>query len=237
MPNENGYSTGMVVVAHADDAEFGCSGTVAKWCKQGMEFTYVLCTDGSKGSDDPNMTSQMLSEIRQKEQRDACRVLGVKEVAFLGYPDAMLEPSLALRRDITRQIRKYKPEVVICQSPIRGFVGRGYLSHPDHIAAGEATLSAVFPSARDRLTYPELLNEGFTPHKVQEVLIMGWDRSDVNRWVELALADVTIATEALKQHVSQINNPSIEEMMLKGRARAGLAGGMPYAEAFRSILL
>ena len=237
MPNDNGYSRGMVVVAHADDAEFGCSGTVAKWCKDGMEFTYVLCTDGSKGSDDPNMTSEILTEIREKEQRDACRVLGVKQVVFLGYPDAMLEPSLALRRDITREIRKYKPDVIICQSPIRGFVGRGYLSHPDHIAAGEATLSAVFPAARDRLTYPELLNKGLNPHKVHEVLIMGWDRSDVNKWVELALSDIKVATEALKQHVSQLTNPSVEEMMRKGRARAGLAGGMPYAEAFKSIVL
>lgn len=237
MANDNGYSRGMVVVAHADDAEFGCSGTVAKWCKQGMEFTYVLCTDGSKGSDDPEMTSEMLAAIRQREQQNACNVLGVKNLVFLGYPDAMLEATLSVRRDITSAIRKYKPDVIICQSPIRGFIGRGYLSHPDHIAAGEATLSAVFPSSRDRLTFPELLEEGLEPHKVQEVLIMGWDRSDVNKWVELTLDEVKTATQALKQHVSQLSNPAVDDMMLKGRARSGLAAGMEYAEGFRSILL
>ncbi|MQF64818.1 PIG-L family deacetylase [SAR202 cluster bacterium AC-409-J13_OGT_754m] len=237
MPNDSGYSKGMVVVAHADDAEFGCSGTVAKWCNQGMDFTYVLCTDGSKGSDDPGMTSEALAAIRQKEQRNACNVLGVKEVVFLGYPDAMLEASISLRRDITKAIRRYKPDVVICQSPVRSFVGRGYLSHPDHIAAGEATLSAIFPSARDRLTFPELLEEGLEPHKVEEVLIMGWDRSDINKWIELTLEEVKIATKALEQHASQLSNPAVGEMMMKGRARAGLAGGMLYAEAFKSILL
>ena len=154
------YRRGMVVVAHPDDAEWGCSGTVAKWCAEGWEVVYVLCTDGSKGSDDPEMTSEKLVQIRAQEQRDAGKVLGLSQVVFLGYEDSMLEPTLALRRDIAREIRRHRPDVLICNSPVRSLDEHGYVGHPDHFASGEAALSAVFPTARDRLTFPELLEEG-----------------------------------------------------------------------------
>ena len=167
---EQGCRKGMVVFAHADDAEWGCSGTVAKWCAEGWDVVYVVCTDGSKGSADPSMTSITLSQIREQEQRNAGNVLGLQDVVFLNYEDSMLEPSLELRRDITRQIRRYKPDVLICGTPMRRLSYNGYLGHPDHIAAGEAALSAVFPSARDRLTFPELLDEGLEPHNVSEVI-------------------------------------------------------------------
>ena len=163
---EQACRKGMVVFAHADDAEGGCSGTVAKWCAEGWDVVYVVCTDGSKGSANPDMTGRSLTQIREQEQRNAGDVLGLKDVVFLDYEDSMLEPSLELRRDITRQIRLYKPDVVICGTPMRRLSYNGYLGHPDHIAAGEAALSAVFPSARDRLTFPELLDEGLEPHNV-----------------------------------------------------------------------
>jgi len=165
------YSRGMVVVAHADDAEWGCAGTVAKWCAQGWEVVYLLCTDGSKGSSDPEITSGQLVEIRKQEQLDAGKVLGVHQVVFLGYEDSMLEPNLELRRDIAREIRRYRPDVLICTSPQRNLTD-SYMGHPDHFAAGEAALSAAFPAARDRLTFPELLEEGLEPHHVREVWIM-----------------------------------------------------------------
>ena len=119
MSEEQGYSSGMVVIAHADDAEYGCSGTVAKLCAEGWDMTYVLCTDGSKGSADREITESELSEMRRVEQIEAGKVLGLKDVAFLGYPDSYLQPTLEVRRDIAREIRRHKPDVVICQYPMR----------------------------------------------------------------------------------------------------------------------
>ena len=180
---EDSFSRAMVVVAHADDAEWGCSGTVAKWCAQGWEVVYVLCTDGSKGSDDPEITSRELAEIRRQEQLDAGKVLGLHQVVFLGYEDGVLQPNLELRRDITREIRRYRPDVLICMSPTRRLTGTGYIGHPDHHAAGEAALSAVYPSARDRLTFPELLEDGLEPHNVTEVWVM--DHHDADQYVDV----------------------------------------------------
>ena len=151
------FNRGMVIMAHPDDAEWSCSATVAKWCAEGWEVVYILCTDGSKGSSDPEMTSEMLIKVREQEQRDAGKILGLKDIVFLGYPDAYLEPTLALRKDIAREIRRHKPDIVITGSPARDTESGYYLSHPDHFAAAEAALSAVFPTARDRLTFPEFL--------------------------------------------------------------------------------
>ena len=183
MAQEENHKRGMVVVAHPDDAEYGCAGTVAQWCRNGMEVVYVVCTDGSKGSSDPDVTVEHLKRTRRQEQLDACDVLGVKEVVFLDYEDAMLQPTLELRRDITREIRRHKPDVVICQSPTRTLRYHGYVGHPDHYAAGEAAISAIFPAARDRLTFPELLAEGLEPHNVAEVMVMGHDAMRFRRLI------------------------------------------------------
>jgi LmbE family N-acetylglucosaminyl deacetylase len=222
----------MVVVAHADDAEYGCSGTVSKWCKEGMEVVYVLCTDGSKGSSDPEMTPERLVEIRRQEQLAAAKVLGVKDVIFLGYADSMLQPTLELRRDIAGEIRRHKPDILICQSPVRSLNGTGYIGHPDHMAAGEAALSAVFPTARDRMTFPELLEEGLEPHKVREVLVMDHGE-EADKWIDVS-DTIDIATEALKQHVSQVgDNHEGDGWMREWRQRTGQHHGMKYAEAFK----
>lgn len=227
------YRSGMVVVAHADDAEWGCSGTVAKWCREGMDVVYVICTDGSKGSSDPDITSQQLVDIRHKEQEAAARVLGVKQVVFLDYEDSMLQPTLELRRDIAREIRRYRPDVIICSAPQRNLNQKGYVGHPDHLAAGEATLSAVFPASRDRLTFPELLEAGLEPHKIREVLIS--DSENANKWIDVSEV-IEIAINALQQHVSQIGDADVGLGMRRSRARAGEPNGIPYAEAFRSFL-
>lgn len=232
MPKESkSIKRGMVVVAHADDAEWGCSGTVAQWCRQGSEVIYVICTDGSKGSDDPNMTSVNLAAIRKSEQEAAAQTLGVKEVVFLNYEDSHLEPTIALRRDITRQIRKYKPDILICPNPTRVLDRHEYVGHPDHLAAGEATLSAVFPAARDRLTFPELLDEGLEPHRVTELLILE-NGSDANYWVDVT-ETMDTAIEALKQHKSQVDPQQAENNMRRGRGERGKLKGIKYAEAFR----
>ena len=225
----------MVVVAHPDDAEWGCSGTVALWCEDGAEVVYVVCTDGGKGSDDPGMTSTRLSEIRRREQEAACEVLGVREVVFLGYEDSMLEPSLQLRKDITRQIRKFRPDVVITTYPGRTMSVPWYVGHPDHAAAGEATLSAVFPAARDRLTFPDLLEEGLEPHRVREVLIMSEVGEYANEWVDVTASTAT-AIEALNEHRSQVTEDA-EKMMRSWREAMGKPRGIRYAEAYQRFRL
>ena len=231
---EESYRRAMVVVAHADDAEWGCSGTVAKWCAEGWDVVYVLCTDGSKGSADPNMTGGRLAKIRQQEQRSAGKVLGLRDVVFLGYEDSMLEPSLDLRRDIAREIRRYKPDVLICETPVRRLDDVGYLGHPDHLAAGEAAISAVFPAARDRLTFPELLQEGLEPHKVREVWVM--DHHEADNYVDVTQY-IDTAVNALEQHKTQVGDQDVDADMRNWRKHTGEVAGFKYAEAFKRILM
>ena len=231
---QESYRRGMVIFAHADDAEWGCSGTVAKWCADGWQVVYVVCTDGSKGSSDPEMKAGELVRLRQQEQRNAGDVLGLWGVVFLGYEDSMLEPTLALRRDIAREIRRYKPDVVICGSPLRRLSHEGYLGHPDHQAAGEAAMSAVFPSARDRLTFPELLEEGLEPHKVQEVWVM--DHENPDKFVDVS-GHVDVAVKALEQHVTQVNGEDVDTYWKHWRVRDGGKVGFGYAEAFKCFHL
>ena len=232
--SEEPFRRGMVIMAHPDDAEWSCSGTVAKWCAEGWEVVYILCTDGSKGSSDPEMTSEKLVKIREQEQRNAGKILGLKDIVFLGYPDAYLEPTLELRRDIAREIRRYKPDVVICGTASRQLYSN-YLGHPDHFASGEAAMAAVFPTARDRLTFPELLDEGLEPHNVREVWVAGGgDGSD--QFVDVA-EYMDTAVKALKAHVSQVDQENAGEWFRQGRIRTGEKVGMAYAEGFKRIRL
>ena len=231
---ETPYRRGMVVVAHADDAEWGCAGTVAKWCAEGWEVVYVLCTDGGKGSDDPQVTSEELTKIRRQEQLNAGKVLGLREVVFLEYPDSMLQPTLELRRDIAREIRRYRPDVLICMSPVRRLSENGYLGHPDHYAAGEAAMSAVFPTARDRLTFPELLQEGLEPHKVREVWVAEHEEPD--HYVDVSDYMET-AVQALKQHQTQVSEVDADTHMRRWRSSTGEKAGFQYAEAFKRFHL
>jgi LmbE family N-acetylglucosaminyl deacetylase len=236
---EEEFSRGMVVVAHADDAEFGCSGTVAKWCREGWDVVYVLCTDGSKGSGDREITGQELAAIRREEQSNAGKVLGLKAVVFLDNEDSVLRPTLELRKDITREIRRHKPDILVTTYPIRSLDGRGWgIGHPDHMAAGEAAMSAVFPTARDHLSFPELLEEGLEPHKVAEVWVMGHPEPD--HWVDVS-EDVETSIRALFEHTSQLgddrSHEEIDEMMRKGRNNRAIGHGMDYAEAFRRIVI
>lgn len=225
----------MVVVAHADDAEFGCSGTVAKLCAEGWEMVYVMCTDGSKGSSDREITEAELAATRREEQINAGKVLGLKDVVFLDYPDSYLQPTLDLRKDIAREIRRHQPDVVICQYPMRNLDGGFGVGHPDHLAAGEAALSAVFPTARDHMTFPDLLEDGFEPHKVAEAWIMGHPEPD--HYVDIT-DSIDTAIHAIAAHVSQVDGRSAEDMrerMEEWRRRTGVGKGMQFAEAFRKI--
>lgn len=228
---EKPYSRAMVVMAHPDDAEYSCSGTVAKWTSMGWEVVYVLCTDGSKGSDEPGMTTEKLAAIRKQEQLDAAKILGLKDVVFLNYPDSYLTPSLELRKDIARAIRVHRPDILICPNPTRSFDNNFYVGHPDHMAAGEAALAAAYPTSRDRLTYPDLIKVGLEPHKVREVWItMG---AGANHWVELTEEDLKTSLKALKAHTSQVDPENVDSRMREWKARAGSLRGYRYAEAFR----
>jgi LmbE family N-acetylglucosaminyl deacetylase len=221
----------MLIAAHPDDAEFMAAGTVAKWTAGGCDVSYVVITKGDKGSDDPEMTSSRLTEIREAEQRSAAELLGVKRCIFLGYPDGYLQHTLDLRRDLTRVIRQHRPEVVITFDPTTRYLGDYYLNHPDHRAAGDAALDAVFPSARDRLTFPELLVDGLEPHKVREVWLGAADAA--NTWVDIG-PTMALKKEALLRHPSQFDQQSatfIEELARMSGASQGIA----FAESFRRI--
>jgi LmbE family N-acetylglucosaminyl deacetylase len=212
---EQEHKVAMVVVAHADDAEFGCAGTVACWVRDGWDVYYVICTDGGSGGPDEateitREARQHVVETRMREQRAAAEILGVKDVLFLGYPDGELQPTLALRRDIVRLLRKYRPARVICQSPERNWEGELSIpaSHPDHLAAGQAALAAIYPAAQNPWDFAELINEeGLKPHKVSEVYIMSAPRT--NYGMDIAPV-IEQKWQALLAHKSQLGEPSAE---------------------------
>ncbi len=220
----------MVVTPHPDDAEFGVAGTVARWTGEGKDVIYVVCTNGDKGTSDTNMKPDELARIREQEQMAAAKLLGVKEVIFLRYPDQTLEDTSEFRKKIVRLIRMYQPETVVTADPYRR-----YLWHRDHRIAGRVTLDAIFPYARDLYSYPDLLEEGLQPHKVKEVLLWGSEDSNYRSNITDTF-DIKIA--ALRCHKSQISdNPStrLEERM-RERCKM-LAQGEDYelAEAFHRV--
>jgi LmbE family N-acetylglucosaminyl deacetylase len=225
---------GLAVFAHPDDAEFGSAGTTAKMTREGKHFFYAVTTDGSKGSSNPDMTRDDMISLRHKEQQEAAHILGVEEVAFLDFEDSMLEANLAVRRSITAVIRRFKPDVVICQSPVRDLSMGAFVQHPDHLAAGEATLAAVYPCARDRLTFPDLLEQGLEPHAVKELWVVGTNAPD--HYVDIS-ETLDAKIQALKAHFSQIGERPVQDWMRDRARQLGERGGFEFAEAFKRIEL
>jgi LmbE family N-acetylglucosaminyl deacetylase len=227
----------MSIHAHPDDQEFTVAGTLAKWARAGSEIVTVCITSGDAGSNektDPDMAKHKLALIREEEQRNACRVLGVQHVEFLHYPDGVLQPTLELRRDLTRVIRKYKPDVVICGDPTVRFYGNSYMNHPDHRVAADVALDAVFPSAGTRFIFPELLAEGFEPHEVRKVFVHGSEKGET--YIDIsAVLDVKIA--ALKEHQSQLGDWDPSKMIREWAKDEGKMRGLEAAEAFRVMIL
>src|SRR6185503_16894712 len=211
----------LVIFSHPDDAEFSAAAAIAALTRRGVQVDYVVTTDGGKGTEDPAVTPEQLAATRIAEQRAAADVLGVGAIVHLGYPDGYLTPSLDLRRDIVRQIRRFRPDLVIAQNPTRRQDGNPFIGHPDHLATGEATLAAVYPAARDRLNFPELIDEGLEPWKVRQVLVSGVENPnlflDVSSTFEQGL-------EALFCHVSQISDQA--EVEAGARERAAERGQM-----------
>ncbi len=234
-PSE-GVERALVVTAHPDDVDFGAAGTVAAFTGSGIEVAYCIVTDGEAGSDDAAVTPAELARLRRAEQRAAAAEVGVREVTFLGYPDGRVEAGLALRRDVTRVVRAFRPQLVLAPSPERWW-DRIYASHPDHLAAGEAATCAVYPDARNPFAHPELLEERLDPHTVAELWLMA--SPEGNMAVEITgTFEKKIA--ALLRHRSQIKDPDGVVARLRAGAEAAAEhAGMPegaLAEVFRRVL-
>ena len=222
----------LVVTAHPDDSEFGAGGTVAKMVKEGCEVAYVIVTNGNKGSSDRSMTPERLARIREDEQRNAARTLGVERIEFLGYPDGEVEDTRDLRRDVSRELRRWRPDLVICQNPHRTYLLGA--SHRDHRIVGGVALDCIYPLARDHMAFPELL-PAFEPHKVREVYVMQWENPqlvvDISETIEAKI-------KALACHASQFSDFSAVEARVRERSRQlGQAKGYAYAEAFDRIVI
>ena len=228
-PNEelgrDGPLTAMVIVAHPDDAEFLCGGTVAKWCAQGWTVYYVLATSGDKGTHDSALSAQELAALREQEQRAACRVLGVKDVIFLGYPDGFLKPDAELRGEIVRLLRRYRPDVVLTWDGFR----QGF-NHSDHRAVGIAVRDAVYPAVRDHLYYADHAAEGLDAHQVNEMLLAGSDDPDYH--VDVS-AHMETKLEAILCHGSQIGGRSPEEIRRIWQERMRSARSGRLTESFK----
>jgi len=194
----------LVVSAHPDDADFGAAGSVATWVSEGIEVSYCIVTDGDAGGFDPAVARADIPGIRQTEQRAAAAAVGVTDVTFLGHPDGALYVTHELRRDISREIRRVRPQRVVCQSPERNFE-RIYASHPDHLAAGEATLCAVYPDARNPYAHPLLVEEGFDEWTVDEVWIMAGGTAGSSAFVDITQA-FDKKVDALRCHASQVSH-------------------------------
>jgi LmbE family N-acetylglucosaminyl deacetylase len=230
MPEEEGPKRALIVSAHPDDAEFGAAGTSYLWTKEGWEFYYCICTDGSKGSEDPDMKKEKLVPLRRDEQRAACPVVGAKDVQFLNHVDGELTYNRDFLKEIVRVIRTIKPYAVFSHDP--GQIVRDmFINHPDHRAVGEIVLDAVYPMARNRPTFPELLDEGLEPYSAKEIYL--WTASNTN--FEVDVTDVLdIKFEALSKHASQLEDfdQLKERLKMFWRNPEGR-----YMESFRRIML
>ena len=226
----------LVVVAHPDDVDFGTAGTIARLTAEGVEVSYCLVTSGDAGGDDSTISNAERAALREREQRAAAAQVGVHDLVFLGYPDGKVEVTLDLRRDIARVIRSVAPDLVITQSPERNYE-RIFASHPDHLAAGEATLRAVYPDARNPHAFRELLDSDYLPHRVAQV----WLASSASPTMAVDITDTfEKKMAALSQHESQVGARDDLEVMVRHWARqsakvAGLAKGR-LAESFRVVI-
>ena len=229
----------LMVQAHPDDCEFGAAGTVAKWISEGAEVHYCSITSGDNGTEDPDLYGAKLATLREGEQREAVRILGVKSVVFLGYKDGSVVADLQLRRSLVRVIRQIKPDVMMVMDPTFRYM-KQYVNHPDHVAAGEAAMAAAFPAAGNRGYFPELLDEGLEPHGPTELYVMLSTADDT--YIDIT-GFMDIKLEALKAHDSQMRNGDPSDMVREwARGTASRHPDKPegfgeYAESFFHIKL
>lgn len=227
----------MSIHAHPDDQEFTVAGTLAKWARAGCEIVSVIITSGDGGSNDPAHDASYkptLARIRESEQSAANEIIGIKHTVYLRHPDGELEPTVALRKELTKLLRTYKPEAVVTGDPQAVFYGNGYINHPDHRAAAQLATYAVFPSAGSRLVFADLLAEGYEPHNVKRLYLHGPEKPDT--WVDVTeTIDLKIA--ALKKHASQLGDWDPEKMIREWAEDEGKEKSQPYAEAYKVMIL
>ncbi|MDO8532687.1 MAG: PIG-L deacetylase family protein [Dehalococcoidia bacterium] len=220
----------LMVSPHPDDAEIQAGGTIARWVKEGHRVVYVLCTSGDKGTDDPKMTPRRLAKMREKEQMDAARILGVSEVEFLRYHDGELEDTREFLGNLVHAIRFYRPEIVMAPDPYR----TKFFQHRDHRMAGIAALDAVYPYSRDRLHFPEHEKEGLKPHKVAEIYFYGPDEPET--FVDIT-DTMNLKIKSVLAHVCQMGNGrDVKKWMQQRAAETGKKAKVKYAEGFRRLV-
>lgn len=227
----------MSIHAHPDDQEFSVGGTLAKWAKAGCEIISVVITSGDSGSNEPKHDADykpVLAELREKEQLAANEILGVKKTVFLRYPDGELEATIPLRKELTRLIRKFRPDTVTTGNPEAWFYGNEYLNHPDHRAAARAACEAVFPSAGSRLIFADLLSMGYEPHDPKRLYIHGTDKTDT--WVDIT-ETLDVKIKALQQHVSQVPVDEVGKWMTEWAEEEAKDKEMKYAESYKVMIL
>lgn len=233
----------LVIMAHPDDMEISCGGTVARWIDQGWHVWLVVVTEGgSGGPDDAQDVSpaarRRISEQRKEEQREAARILGLRGVEFLDYLDGCVEPTLEFRRDLVRVIRRYRPHIVVIPSPDRNWTPAYHVGryHPDHLAVGQAALAALYPAAGNAWDFPELLEEGLQPHQVQEVWVV--NAPIVNHAVDISTT-LERKLAALRAHQSQFGErlQLLERWLHQAAFERGVRHGLPFAEEFHRIRL
>lgn len=223
----------LVMMAHPDDPEFTSGGTIARWCAEGAWVGYVICTGGDKGSEDGSISTAELIHTRREEQQRAAARLGAHAVEFLDHMDGELADTLALRRQLVAAIRRHRPDTVLCFDPTARFLGDFYINHSDHYTSGAAVLAAVYPAARNRRTFPDLLAGGLEPHTVLQVYLAS--TNEPNCWIDI---DATLEAKvaAMLEHRSQVADPEGLALFLRGRAaETGKPQNLAYAESFRRI--
>ena len=222
----------LVVIPHPNDSEFWCAGSIAKWINEGAAVRYVVCTDGNKGTTDPDISASELADVRKREQADAARELGVQELVSLGRPDGGLEDVDDFRRDLVRQIRQMRPDIVICPEPYR----KNLAWHRDSRIAGQVALDAVFPCARDHLHFEELWrDEGLEPHKTGTVLFWGTETPDTFIDIGSSLGSKTLAVKANKSRLAGRTEEEIDDFIRQQAKEGAGDSGASYGEAFRRI--
>jgi LmbE family N-acetylglucosaminyl deacetylase len=223
----------MFIYAHPDDIEFGVAGTAAKWVQGGSEVVYVLLTDGNVGSHQDGMSPDELAQIRRQEQTAAADVVGAS-CFFLGHDDGLLQPTLEIRKELVRLIRRFRPVAVVCGNPTLYFPSDSYINHPDHRAAAQLALDAVFPASEMAMLYPDLADEGLSGHKVNFVYVNRGQEN--NTYIDIS-GTIDLKIAALRQHKSQLGDWDPEERIREWSSATGNKVGFEYAEAFLRITL
>jgi LmbE family N-acetylglucosaminyl deacetylase len=232
-PDWSNIHRALFIMAHPDDPDFGCAGTVVQMVRHGIEVTYMILTNGDKGNHNPEITRNQLIAMRKIEQRQAAEVLGVKQVLFMGEEDGFLRPTRSIRKRVTREIRRIRPELIVCPHPDRYFSGTGYINHPDHRNAGLVALEAIFPAADNPMFYPDMADEGYLPHKISQLYVTGHEEPNIQ--IDIGEA-VELKIQAILCHKSQIGNP--EEALKRWRERWGEKqedGTLRHYERFRCL--